>query len=175
MQLRPHPSAALLLCLVAFAAAVAKPLPHLRFHDLAGHSQDLAALRGTIAVVNFWATWCGPCREELPRLSALSADYATRGVRFIAISADDPEDRPKIEPFLRQQKIGLDVWLDADLGTLDRLQLGNVLPATLIADKDGQIVGRISGEARNADLRRYLDWLLSNRPGPAPPPLLRRY
>jgi thiol-disulfide isomerase/thioredoxin len=165
----------LVLACSGLATASAKPVPDLKFHDLAGHTQKLSSLRGSITVINFWATWCGPCREEMPRLSALSQQYASKGVRFVAISVDESKDRAKIEPYLQQQKIALDVWVGADLDTLDRLGLGNVLPATLVLDKDGEPIGRISGEARDADISGYLDWLLGNRQAPAPPPQIKRY
>ena len=168
--------ASLLLCCGTLVAAGAKPVPDLKFQDLAGHTQGLARLRGSIAVVSFWATWCAPCRQELPRLSDLSRQYAGQNVRYIAISVDDPKDRARIEPFLREQKIALDVWAGADLDTLDRLKLGSVVPATLILDRDGTVAGRILGEARASDLTGYLDWLLHDRKDiSAPPAVLKRY
>ena len=166
---------ALLAAFSGFTSIHAKPIPNLKFHDLAGQAQRLDSLRGSITVLSFWATWCTPCRAELPRLSSLNQQYASKGVRFLAISVDDPKDFPKIEPFFHQQNIALNVWTGADIDTLDRLGLGNVVPATLILDKDGEIIGRISGEAREADVTGYLDWLLHDRPGPAPAPFLTRH
>jgi thiol-disulfide isomerase/thioredoxin len=156
-------------------AAQAKPIPDLKFRDLAGHPQRLDSLRGSVAVISFWATWCGPCREELPRLSQLQRQYADRGVRFLAISIDESKDRAKIEPFLQGQNVALEVWVGADTDALGRLGLGNIVPGTLVVDKDGEAVGRILGEARDSDVTGYLDWLLHNRQGPAPGPLVRRY
>lgn len=171
-----HLKILLALAVTGFAlTAAAKPVPDLKFQDLAGHTQQLSSLRGSITVVSFWATWCAPCREELPRLSALSQQYAAKGVRFVAISADEPKDRAKIQPFLHQQNITLDVWVGADIDTLDRLHLGNELPATIVLDQDGTPIGRILGEARDADVSGYLDWLLSDRSAPRPPSPLKRY
>jgi thiol-disulfide isomerase/thioredoxin len=169
------PALALLLALSSSIPADAKPVPDLKFHDLAGQAQRLNNLHGSITVISFWATWCTPCREELPRLSHLAQQYAAQGVRFLAISVDDPKDFAKIQPFLQQQHISLDVWTGADIGTLDRLGLGDVVPATLVLDPNGDIIGRISGEARDPDVTGYLDWLLHNRQGPAPAPTLKRY
>ncbi len=172
--MRRHlPTVALFLAVAL--PALAKPVPNLKFHDLAGHDQRLSSLHGSITVISFWATWCGPCKEELPRLSALSQQYAAQGVRFIAVSVDDPKDFAKIQPFLTHQHITLPVWTGADTDTLDRLGLGDVVPATLVLDADGEIIGRISGEARDADVTSYLDWLLHHRQGPAPAPSLKRY
>src|ERR1700757_3691801 len=83
-------------------AAYAKRAPSLELKDLSGHSQKLAALRGQIVVVNFWATWCGPCQEELPRLSKLAQSYSGKNVRFIAVSIDAAKDRAKIQPALEK-------------------------------------------------------------------------
>jgi thiol-disulfide isomerase/thioredoxin len=165
----------LLAAFSGFSAAHAKPIPNLKFHDLAGHDQHFDNLRGSITVISFWATWCTPCREELPRLSKLQQQYATSGVRFLAISVDNPKDFAKIEPFLHQQNITLDVWEGADIDTLDHLALGDVVPATLILDKNGEVVGRISGEARDSDVTGYLDWLLHDRQGAAPEPFITRH
>jgi thiol-disulfide isomerase/thioredoxin len=174
-MLRNLPTLALLLAFTAPIPALGKPVPDLKFHDLAGHNQRLNDVHGSITVISFWATWCTPCREELPRLSLLSQQYAAQGVRFIAISVDNPKDFAKIQPFLQQQHISLNVWTGADIGTLDRLGLGDVVPATIVLDSNGEIIGRISGEARDPDVTAYLDWLLHNRQGPAPPPMLKRY
>jgi len=164
-----------LLLLALGSTATAKPVPDLKFTDLAGHPQRLSALRGSITVVSFWATWCAPCLDELPRLVQLNQQYRERGVHFIAISADEPKNRSKIEPFLHQHNIALDIWLGADLDTLDRLNLGNALPATLILDASGEVIGRIQGEARDEDITSRLNWLLNNRQDPAPDPITKRY
>jgi thiol-disulfide isomerase/thioredoxin len=165
----------LLLVFVGFAlTARAKPVPDIKFQDLNGHAQKFSDLRGSITVISFWATWCGPCKEELPRLTVLKQHYTDKGVRFIAISADEPKTRARIEPYIQQQGITLEVWTGADIGTLDRLNLSNILPATIVLDRDGTPIGRISGEARDADVTGYLDWLLSDRSTPPPPPLVKR-
>jgi thiol-disulfide isomerase/thioredoxin len=174
-MLRNLPTLALLFAFIAPTPAHARPVPNLKFHDLTHQDHRLNDLHGSITVISFWATWCTPCREELPRLSLLSQQYAAQGVRFIAISVDNPKDFAKIQPFLDQQHVSLNVWTGADLGTLDRLGLGDVVPATIVLDPDGEIIGRISGEARDPDVTTYLDWLLHHRQGPAPPPTLKRY
>lgn len=159
--------------------AQTKHLPNLEFKNLQGATEKLSGLRGSITVINFWATFCGPCREEMPRLSKLAQEYGEKKVRFIAISADEsPENkknRAKIDQFLDAEKPDMEVWLGADLDTLDRLQLGNVLPATIVVDENGEIISRIMGEAREEDVRSPLDWLLNNRGAPAPAATVKRY
>lgn len=138
------------------------------FKDLQGASHTLAELRGHPAVVNFWATWCGPCKEEMPRLQKLADGYAARGVRFVAVSLDAPETQGKIAAVTRQRGFEVSVWTGATERTLADLQLGELVPATLVLDEGGKVVGRIEGEARDKDVRSRLDWLLDGRRGKAP-------
>jgi len=169
---------ALVLCCFA-PLAQAKRAPNLEFTDLVGQTQKISDLRGSIAVINFWATWCAPCREELPLLSKLSQEYAGEKVRFITISADiDPgnhKNRAKIDLFLSHEKPATEVWLGADLDMLDRLNLGNVLPATVILDDQGEIVARILGEAHQEDVKAPVEWLLNGKSGAAPTPVIKHY
>ena len=105
--------------LVSFAQA--KRVPHLEFKNLQGATVKIADLHGSITVINFWATFCGPCREEMPMLSKLTQEYAEKKVRFIAISADDsPENkksRAKIDQFLDTQKPSMELISTASSAT----------------------------------------------------------
>jgi hypothetical protein len=95
------------------------------------------------------------------------------------ISADEapykPKNRAKIDLFLSQQHPDMDVWLGADLDMLDRLALGNILPATVILDEQGEIVARVMGQAHEEDIKVPLEWLLNGKTGPAPTPVTKRY
>lgn len=153
----------------------AKGVPDLGLRDVAGHSQKLSELRGQVVVLSFWATWCAPCREELPRLSNLNEEFTGRNVHFVAVSIDDAKDRAKIEPYLLKQNIHLDLWVGGNADLLGRFGLGDVVPATLVLDEQGQVITRIRGEARDEDVRRPLDWLLNGRQGLAPEQKLKRY
>ncbi len=166
--------AVLLLCCI-LPAAWAKRAPNLQLKDLAGNTHKVAELRGSIAVVNFWATWCGPCREELPLLSRLDQEYSAKKVRFIAVSVNEAKDRPKVDQFLSHQPLSMNVWVGADLDMLDRAGLGNILPGTLILDDQGEVIARIMGEAREQDVRSAVDWLLGGKLGPPPTALVKRY
>lgn len=167
-----------LIALLVFSVAPqaqAKRAPNLELKDQAGTTHRVADLRGSIVVLNFWATWCGPCRKELPLLSRLSQEYSAKKVRFVAASVDVAKDRPKVDEFLNRYSIAFDVWVGADIDTLEDAGLGNVLPITLILDEQGEIVARVQGQAREEDVRRPLEWLLSGRNGPAPEALTKRY
>ncbi len=137
--------------------------------------QNLAAFRGEIVVLSFWATWCGPCQKELPRLSALAQKYADRGVEFIAVSIDDPKDRGKIQPFLIKNNIQMKIWVGADSETLKAFGLGEIVPGTVVLDVSGEPMGRIMGEAQGPDIESRLNWLLNDRKGTRPEAITKRY
>jgi hypothetical protein len=96
-------------------------------------------------------------------------------VQFVATSIDDPKDRPKIQPFLTKNNIALNVWIGPDSGILQDFGLGDIVPGTVIIDENGEIVGRIMGEAQDKDVRGRVDWLLNGRRDPAPEALTKRY
>lgn len=153
----------LLLC-----GAVRAQVPAMQFKGLDGSTHDLRELRGHPAVVNFWATWCGPCKVEMPRLQRLAEAYAARGVQFVAISLDAPETQGKIPAVLLKRGLRIPVWTGATDRTLGELELGVLVPATLVLDAEGEVVGRIEGEAREKDVQSRLDWVLEGRQGKQP-------
>ena len=159
----------LLLTPVIFAQQIKEPQE--RLIDLTGKVHTIAELRGSPAVVNFWATWCGPCKDEMPRLQKLSQSYADRAVKFVAISIDEGASREKIPLVLQKRDFHLPVWQGASVGTLRDLGLGELVPATVVLDAQGNIIGRIEGEAREKDIASRLDWLLNGRQGKAPKPV----
>ena len=143
--------------------------------NLDGKTHSLAEYRGKIVVLNFWATWCLPCREEMPRLSKLAAKYDEKEVAFLAASIDDAQTQPKIARFLEKKKIILPVFTGATPETLRHFNLGEIVPATLILDRDGTPAFRIEGEASKKDISSRLDWLLSQRACKQPKSLIKNY
>jgi thiol-disulfide isomerase/thioredoxin len=166
-----------LVSLAAAACALAlcadAPKADLALHDANGHKVRLRDLRGQPVVLNFWATWCGPCNAEMPMLVDMEKQYAPRGVLFIAASLDDAKTKAKIPGFLAQYQIGFPVWYDATADDLDQLKLGGVAPATAFLDSEGHIVARILGQARPEEVKERLDWLTGDKSGPAPQPVVK--
>lgn len=157
------------LCLTAFAAipAASERVP-LRLADLAGEPQSTEQFAGRIVVLNFWATWCEPCRTEMPMLSDLHGRYSDRGVMVIAASADDPSTRQRIQPFLDSQNISIPVWVGATATDTERFGLGTALPATAIIDQAGQIAFRMVGALTRKQVVRRLEYLLKGKQGTSP-------
>ena len=132
----------------------------LALKDLTGADQSLAALRGRVVVLNFWATWCVPCQKEMPDLSAIQNDYAALGVQVIGAAGDSASDGAKVLKFIREFKVNFPVWLDAKTADMERFGVGTVLPATVIIDKNGKIVWREIGVIKPSELRKELDKIL---------------
>ena len=156
-----------LLVLLACGTMSAQMVPG-RFKAMDGSTHDLKELHGHPAVVNFWATWCGPCKEEMPRLQKLADAYTARGVSFVAISLDAPETQAKIPAVVAKRGLRMPVWTGATDQTLAGLELGVLVPATLVLDAEGAVIGRIEGEAREKDVQSRLDWLLEGKQGKQP-------
>ena len=152
-------------------AGVAPPsdVATLALRDLDGANRDLKELRGQIVLLNFWATWCLPCREEMPVFVSIRKRYAARGVHVIAASTDLESARSEVARFARDKKLNFPVWVEATTEDMSRLGAGAAIPATVIIDRDGTIAGRIIGVVEKEDLERRVEWLLSDRSTPAPP------
>lgn len=143
--------------------------------DLGGVPQSLHDYRGRIVVLNFWATWCIPCREEIPMLVSLESRFGPQVVQVIGVSVDDERTRRKVYGFVRRMKVNYPIWVGGTTEHMEKLGLGKAVPATVIIDRDGQVVGRILGTVSADDLNHRIEWLLGDRKSPAPPPLIDNF
>jgi thiol-disulfide isomerase/thioredoxin len=151
----------------------AETAAELALKDAAGHKVHLRDLRGKPVVLNFWATWCGPCKAEMPLLVELEKQYGPRGVSFIAASLDDAKTKSRIPAFAAEHNISFPIWYGASADDLDHLKLGGAVPATVFLDTEGRIVSRILGQARPEELKERLAWISGEQSGARPEPLVK--
>lgn len=135
--------------------------PDLELTDLTGTRQKLSSLRGRIVVLNFWATYCLPCREEMPALAAIQTLYGAYGVQVIGAAADFVDEKKAVLKFTRKFKINFPIWLEAGNRDMARFGLGPALPGTAIIDPAGKIIWRSKKPVTRAELKTQLDALLS--------------
>lgn len=145
--------------------------------DILGRSFSLSDYRGRVFVVNLWATWCAPCRLEMPGLNKLYGEYGARGVEFVGLTSEDPAaDAETVCRFAAEfgvkYKLG---WLDAE--TARELTGGRyVLPQTFVVGADGRVVLHIRGynpavpEMVRAGVERALTPADGPKPAAPPPP-----
>jgi peroxiredoxin len=133
----------------------------LTLRDLSGAEQRLSALKGRVVVLNFWATYCAPCRKEMPDLAAVQNEFAALGVQVVGASADAAEDRAKVLQFVRETKVNFPVWTGATAADMARFGLGGALPGTVVIGRDGRIARVISGVVNQADLKKQIEVMLA--------------
>jgi len=132
---------------------------------LDGRHFDLASWRGKVVVVNFWGSWCGPCRDEAPALEQVYADNRARGVEFLGIDVRN-DDPPSALAFMR--KYHVDYPSFSDPSNLLALRFPgvppNATPTTVVLDRRGRIAARHSGEIRYTQLRDVVARALAEKP-----------
>jgi thiol-disulfide isomerase/thioredoxin len=133
----------------------------LALKDLFGVEQRLSSLRGRVVVLNFWATYCVPCKKEMPDLAAIQNQYAPFGVQVVGAAADTADDQPKVTRFIKEAKVNFPVWLGATADDMKRFGLGSALPGTVIIGRDGKVVAQIRGIIKPVELKKQLDALLA--------------
>jgi peroxiredoxin len=135
---------------LAFAARAADlklwtggPAPALALKDLEGATHRLPDYRGKVVVINFWATWCAPCRDEMPSIQRLKDKLSGRPFVVLAVNLDEPESR--IRKFLAQMKLDFPILLDPERKTARAWQ-ARILPTTFVVGPDGKIRYSLVGE-----------------------------
>ena len=131
------------LLIVLSPAVVVGQAPQFTLKDINGRTVRLRAYRGKVVLINFWATWCPPCRAEMPDLVKLQRDYARQGLQVIGITYP-PEEKTRVRRFARSLKVNYPIIL----GTSQikaRFTAEETLPLTVVIDRDGKVNDIISG------------------------------
>jgi thiol-disulfide isomerase/thioredoxin len=134
----------------------------LTLKDPFGTEQRLSALKGRIVILNFWATYCIPCRKEMPDLAAIQNEYAALGVQVVGASTDDPTDRAKVLQFVKETKVNFPIWMGATPTDMVRFGLGSALPGTVIIGRDGRVAKVISGVVNQPDIKKQIEAMLAS-------------
>ena len=112
--------------------------PEFTLKDLSGETWTFAELRGKVVLVNFWATWCPPCRKEMPDLETLYGRFSSKGLVVLGIS---DEEGAKVEPFIRERKISFPVLLDPGR-KVNEMFVVEGIPKSFVYDREGKLVAQ---------------------------------
>lgn len=117
-------------------AKVNFPAPELILEDLSGREVSLTGYRGNVVLVNLWATWCPPCREEMPTLQAFYQKYKANG--FVLVAINQEETLEAVQPFVNEFGLTFPVWLDEKYEAQRKFNTMN-LPSSYVIDGEGQV------------------------------------
>ena len=131
--------------------------PDLQLHDLNGFPVSLADYHGQVVLVNNWATWCPPCRQEMPILEAYYRDHQHENFTIIAIDAGDPVD--VVSDFVSRYNMSFPVWVDPGSQALNSFR-NNYLPSSYLIDRQGHVIMAWSGAVNRASLEDNITPLL---------------
>ena len=129
---------------------VGHAVPAYRATGIDGDSVSLAQFRGRVLLLNVWATWCHPCREEIPQLRALHEKYSGKGLALVGVSVDASGNDDGIRAFMREFEMRYPVWLDPDERISTEFLIVGV-PATFLIDRQGVLRWRKTGPVQGAD------------------------
>lgn len=149
----------LILCAGLVPAADLKPV------DESGYARLIASYKGKVLLVNFWATWCAPCRKEMPELAALAAKYKSKGLELVTVAIDEESDRRTASDFLDKAKVPPPAFIknfksdEKFISMVDPRWSGG-LPFTVVYDRAGKKARVFPGELNMKELDEYLRKIL---------------
>jgi peroxiredoxin len=136
---------------------VSYPAPELSLNNLQGTAESLADYRQSVVLVNNWATWCPPCKAEMPTLESYYEQHAPEGFMIVAIEAGDSQ--ANVQPFVESHGLKFRIWLDPGNASLKAFRNPN-LPNSFVLDRNGTVRYAWTGEISRAMLEKYVTPLL---------------
>ena len=129
---------------------VGQPAPSYSATSVTGDSVSLAGLRGKVVLMNVWATWCGPCRQEIPELRALHSAYKDKGLEIVGVSLDAEGSDDAIRAFTQDFKMDYAIWRDPHEVVQTTFKMSGV-PATFLIDRQGVLRWKATGVLEPGD------------------------
>jgi cytochrome c biogenesis protein CcmG, thiol:disulfide interchange protein DsbE len=147
------------------SVAAGKLAANFKLRDLKGDEVSLAAQRGKVVFLNVWATWCAPCREEMPSIESLYNDFKANK-NFVVLAVSQDTDGASVGPFIKQNHLQFTVLLDPRNEVGESYDVSGI-PETFIIGRDGRIVAHHVGpyDWSNAEIREALEELIKSRQG----------
>jgi peroxiredoxin len=142
-------------------AEVSYPAPALSLNDLNGKAASLAERRGEVVLVNLWATWCPPCKKEMPALQSYYEQHRDEG--FVIIGINDGDPTADVAEFVRQYALTFPIWLDPTYIATEKAFETLNLPSSFVIDRDGTIRLRWVGEATRNMLEQYVTPIITEQ------------
>lgn len=122
---------------------VGKPAPEFTLPDLEGNQIELSSMKGKVLILDFWATWCPPCKEEVPHLVSLQSKYRDQGLQIVGLSLDK-EGASKVKPFADEHDVNYTMLIATD-ETAKSYGGVSMIPTTFLVDRNGVVVKRFIG------------------------------
>jgi peroxiredoxin len=119
--------------------------PAISLKSLDGKPVTLAQHKGKVVLISFWATWCGPCQQELPKIQAIATKYADKGLVVLTVSVDDASTVAQVRATARKHRLSVPVLLDPDNTAIASFNPRGDVPFTVIIDKNGNIAEKHGG------------------------------
>ena len=148
------------------ARALGELAPDFTLRDMDGKSVSLSAYKGSVVLVNFWATWCGPCQVEQKHLQQMYTDLSGKGFVVLAVSADDARTSSQVKPLIKRNGYTFPVLLDTATAVVTQYNPSKTLPYNVIVDRAGHIRNVHQGynPGDEVGLRAEIEALLAEKP-----------